>query len=327
MICALKAFFKTPWRTLGMVAAVSLSTLAAAQTYPSKPITLICPYPVGGGGDMLVRSLAQELSTELNQSVIVDNKPGAGTTISAGYVARAQPDGYTLLMSTSQHAIAPALFKNLPYNYLTGLQPVSIFGDTPFILITRPGLKIDNLPQLVALIKEKGATMNFGSSGPGGLPHLAGVMLNKATGAKVTHVPFSGTAPAFAALLGDQIDFLFGDTSVLPSVQAGKVKAIAVTSEKRMATLPNVPAMNESIPGFAMSSWVGIEAPVGTPRAVIDKINAAMQKVQKAPGHVQRFSNIAAQPLWNTPEQFGAFKAAEVQKYDQLVREFGVKLE
>ncbi len=312
---------------LGAMAAIAFSPLALSQAYPSKPVTIISPYPVGGGGDMMLRSLAQELSTELNQSVVIDAKPGAGTTISAAYVARAPADGYTLLMGVTQQAVAPSLFKNLPYNFVTSLTPVSVFADGPFILVVRPGLRIDNLSQLIALIKEKGDSMNFGSSGPGGIPHLAGAALNKQAGAKVTHVPFTGTAPAFAALLGDQIDYMFADVSALPSIQAGKVKAIGVTTDKRISALPAVPAMSETLPGFVMSSWVAIDAPAGTPRPVIDRLNAAIQKASKSAALTQRYETISTRPLWTTPEQYGAFKAAEMQKYDQLVKEFGIKLD
>lgn len=227
----------------------------------------------------------------------------------------------------TQQAVAPSLFKNLPYNFITGLAPVSMFADGPFILVIRPGLRVENLPQLLAMIKEKGESMNFGSSGPGGIPHLAGAALNKATGAKVTHVPFTGTAPAFAALLGDQIDYLFADVSALSSIQAGKVKAIGVTTDKRISALPAVPAMSETLPGFVMSSWVAIDAPAGTPRPIIDRLNAAIQKASKSAALTQRYETISTRPLWTTPEQYGVFKAAEVQKYDQLVKEFGIKID
>lgn len=311
----------------GIAIVASFSPLAFSQAYPTKPITIISPYPVGGGGDMMLRTLAQELSTELGQSVVIDARPGAGTTISASYVSRAPADGYTLLMGVTQHTVAPSLFKNLNYNYLTSLAPVSIFADSPFIVVVRPGLKVNSMAELVAMIREKGASMNYGSSGPGGIPHLAGAALNKAVGGKVTHVPFVGTAPAFAALLGDQIDFLFGDVSVLPSVQAGKVRALAVANDKRLASLPNVPVVSDTIPGFAMTSWVGIDAPAATPRPIIDKLNAAIQKATKSPALIQRYETIASRPLSNTPEQYGAFRAAEVQKYEALVKEFGIKVD
>lgn len=299
-----------------------------AQNWPTKPITLINPYPPGGGMDVVLRMLAQEMSTDLGQSVIVDSKPGGGTTISAAYVARAPADGYTLLGATSQHAVSPSLMKGLSYSFLTSFAPVAMVADSPFVLVVRPGLNVETVPQLVELIKSKGGSMNFGSSGPGGLPHLSGVMLNKMTGANVTHVPFQGTAPAFAALLGGQIDYLFGDVSVIPSITAGKVKALAVTTEKRMSQLPTLPTMAEFFPGFTFVVYIGVEAPAGTPRAVVDRLSASLQKTAQSPAFVQRLADAASStPRYLGPDDFNAFKAVEFKKYEQLIKDAGVKVE
>lgn len=300
---------------------------AMAQSYPTRPVTIINPYPPGGGMDVILRMIAHELSTDWGQPVLVDNKPGAGATISAAYVARSAPDGYTILGTTSQHAVSPLLIKNLPYNFNRSFSPISLLGESPYILIVRPGLNVETVPQLVELIKSKGATMNFGSPGNGALPHLAGVLLNKLTGATVTHIPFQGTAPALTALLGGQIDYMFTDVSVLQTVLAGKVKALAVTTDKRVPQLPNAPAMTEYYPRFTFVVWAGLEAAAGTPAAVIQKMNASVKKAVLSEAFAKRLADVSTTPRASSPEEFTKFKEDEYKKYEQLVKEAGVKAE
>ena len=309
--------------TLALAAAAS----ASAQTYPSKPVTMINPYPAGGGLDVMARIVGQELSTMWKQPVLIEAKPGAGTTISATYVARAPADGYTLLLSTTQHTVAPALYKNLSYDYLTSFAPISTIAESTFVLVTRPNLGADNVGQLVAMIKQKGPAMNCASSGPASIPHLGCAWLNIITGANAAHVPFQGMAPAIPAILGGQVDYLFADVSAVPQVRAGKMKGIAVTTPKRVAALPTLPAMSETIPGFVLSVWVGIEAPAGTPRAVIDRVNAALKDVSKLDAVAKRLADVASEPSWMTPEDFAAYRKSEVEKYAKLVKESGAKLE
>ncbi|MEK7946611.1 tripartite tricarboxylate transporter substrate binding protein [Pigmentiphaga sp. YJ18] len=299
----------------------------AADAFPSRPVILVVPYAPGGGADILARTVAKYLGREWNQPVVVESRAGGGTTIGASYVARAKPDGYTLLISVTQHAIAPSLFKQLPYDYLKDLAPVALLSDSPFILTVPERSPYGSLSDLLTALQRKGSSMNFGSSGPASVPHLAGEMLNQATGAKATHIPFPGTAPAFTALLGEQIDYLFGDTSVLPSVQAGKVKALAVTTRDRSPALPDVPAMSETIPGFALSSWVGLEAPAGTPPAIVTAINATVQKILKDPDLLKAFAETAKVPLPSTPAGYGDFRKAEVEKFRALTQKIGIKLE
>ncbi|MDX3905178.1 MAG: tripartite tricarboxylate transporter substrate-binding protein [Pigmentiphaga sp.] len=321
------------WHKAALGVAAGCALLAApadggaAETFPARPVTLVVPYPPGGGADILARTVARYLSREWNHPVIVESRAGGGTTIGAGYVARAKPDGYTLLVSVTQHAIAPSLFKQLPYDYLTDLAPVALLSDSPFILTVPERSPLDSLPKLLDALKQKGASMNFGSSGPASVPHLAGELLNQAANAKASHIPFPGTAPAFTALLGEQIDYLFGDTSVLPSVQAGKVRALAVTTRERSPSLPKVPAVSEFIPGFALSSWVGLEAPASTPQPVIASINATVQKILKDPELAKAFAETAKEPLFSTPAQYAEFRKSEVEKFRKLTRDIGVKLE
>src|SRR5690606_35230687 len=203
---------------LCMAGGALLPAAQAAETFPTRAVTMIVPYPPGGGADILARTVAKYLSEEWKQPVIVDSKAGGGTTIAAAYVARAQPDGYTLLLSVTQHAIAPTLMKELSYDYLKDLQAVALLTDSPFILTTQTDSPIKDFPDLMKRLKENRAKMNFGSSGPASIPHLAGEVLNDEAGTKATHIPYAGTAPTMTALLGGQVDYLFADTSALPFV-------------------------------------------------------------------------------------------------------------
>jgi tripartite-type tricarboxylate transporter receptor subunit TctC len=309
--------------TLAMAAAIP----SWAQTYPTKAVTMINPYPAGGGLDVMARIVAQELSTLWKQPVLIEAKPGAGTTISATYVARAPADGYTLLLSTTQHAVAPALYKNLSYDYLKSFAPITTIAESTFILVTRSDLKVDTVRELMAMMKQKGSAMNWASTGPASIPHLGGAWFDMMTGTHGTHVPFQGTAPALAAILGGQVDYLFADVSAVPQVRAGKVKGLAVTTPKRVSALPNLPTMSETLPGFVLAVWVGIEAPAGTPRAVIDRVNSSVQTVSKHDIVAKRMADVASEPSWMSPEDFAAYRKSEVEKYAKLVKESGAKLE
>jgi tripartite-type tricarboxylate transporter receptor subunit TctC len=314
-------------KALTFAAFAVVTSLSWAQTYPTKPVTMINPYPAGGGLDLMVRILANELSTIWKQPVVIEARPGAGTTISAAYVARAPADGYTLLLSTTQHAVAPSLYKGLAYDYLTSLQPITTVAESTFVLVTRPDLKVDNVKELIALMKEKGSSMNWASSGPASLPHLGGAWLNLIAGTSGTHVPFQGMAPAIPAVLQGTVDYLFADVSSVPMVRAGKLKGIAVTTEKRTAALPSLPSVAETIPGFVLSVWVGIEAPAGTPRAIIDRVNASAREVLRLENVSKRMADVASEPKWMSVEDFGALRKNEVEKYAKLVKETGAKLE
>ena len=300
---------------------------AMAQAYPSRAVTLINPYPPGGGADVLARALARELSEIWRQPVIIESKPGGGTTIAAAFVARANPDGYTLLLSTSQHAIAPALFKNLSYDIVTHLTSIALASESPLFLVVRPDRGINSMGDLMAKLKQNSAAMNYSSSGLASLPHLAGAFLNQMTGASATHIPFTGLAPALTALLGGQVDYLFADTSAVPHIHAGKVRALAVSSPTRLPSFPDLPTLGESLPGFQFTVWTGLDAPTGTPRAVIDHVHDAVQKALASPAMKKLYLDTSRTPSALSPDQFAAFKAGEVQKYQKLSREAGIKAE
>ena len=314
-------------RAAALLAALAFPAALWAQAWPARTVTLINPYPPGGGADIVARAVAKELSDIWRQPVIVESKPGAGTTIAAAFVARAPADGYTLLLSTSQHAIAPALFRNLTYDLVTSLTSIAVVSDSPMFLVVRPDRGIATLADLVAKLKQGAATMNYSSSGPAGLPHMAGAYLNQVLGVNAQHIPFAGTAPALTALLGGQVDYLFADTSAVPNIVAGKAKALAVTSAARQPQFPDLPTLTETWPGFQFSVWTGLDAPAGTPRAVIDTVHGAVQKALSTPTMTKLFADTSRTVVRYTPEQFQAFKAAEVQKYQKLSRDIGIKAE
>lgn len=310
-----------------LLALMVLSTSAYAQTFPTRAVTLINPYPPGGGADVVARALARELFEIWRQPVLVESKPGAGTTIAAGFVARAPADGYTLLLSTSQHAIAPALFRNLPYDIVTDLQSIAVVSESPLFLVVRPDRGIQTIADLIARLKASSAQMNYSSSGIAGLPHLAGEFLNQMTRTQATHVPFAGTSPALTALLGGHVDHLFADTSAVGQIRAGKVRALAVTSTSRLPAFPDLPTLAETLPGFQFTVWTGLDAPTGTPRAVIDQVHGAVQKALATPAMTKLFADTSRTASSISPDQFAAFKAAEVRKYQELVRRAGIKAE
>lgn len=310
-----------------LASALFIFAPAVAQSFPARPVVLVNPYPAGGGADITARALAKELADEWGQPVVVENRPGAGTTIAAAYVARASPDGYTLLLSGTQHAIASAIFSGLNYDYLTSFSPIAILSETPFFLVVRPESGIATVGDLMARLRREGNSMNYASSGPGSLPHLAGASLNMAAGSSAAHIPFSGTAPALVALLGGQVDFFFSDTSGLPNMKAGKVKAIATTASRRSPVLPNVPAMTETIKDFDMTGWTALEAPVGTPAAVIDRIHASVYRALRSPAMVRLFAETSRQIVEVSPAEFARFKQAEVLKYQRLTRAAKLKVE
>ena len=313
--------------TAAMLVGSVASTPAQAESFPTRSVTLVNPYPAGGGADILARAVAKELSQQWGQPVIVENRPGAGTTIAAASVARAKPDGYTLLLSTTQHAVAPAIFKSLPYDYLTSFSPIGILSDSPFFLVVPPDRGMNNVNDLVAALKNRGGAINFASSGPGSLPHLAGALLNQLTGASATHIPYQGTAPAMTAVVSGQVDYLFADTSSLPMIQSGKAKAMAVSSASISAVLPTGPAVQETIRDFQMTVWTGLEAPAGTAQSVIDQVHDSIYRALDTPMLTRLFSDSSRQVVKLTPAQFAEYKRAEVTKYQNLARQAGLKVE
>jgi len=293
---------------------------SSGQNYPSKTVTIVNPYPPGGGADNVARMIASALSRDWGQPVLVESKPGGGTTIAAAFVAKAKPDGYTILLSSTQHAIAPLLMKSLTYDYLTDLQAVTTLSFSPFFLVVPTKAQVDDLAQFINMLKKNGNKMNFASSGNASLPHLSGEMINQILKIKTQHVPYQGTSPATNAVLSGDVDFLFADNSAIPLVQSGKLKLIATTAEKRTDGFLDIPTMGELMPGFKATVWTALEVPSGTPKSVVEKIYSSVKRVMTLNTVVKFYKDSAREATLLSPEEFGAFKKSEVEKYEQIVK-------
>jgi tripartite-type tricarboxylate transporter receptor subunit TctC len=260
--------------------------------------------------------------------VLVESKPGAGTTIAAGFVARAPADGYTLLLSTSQHAIAPALFRNLPYDIVTDLQSIAVVSESPLFLVVRPDRGIQTLADLIARLKESSASMNYSSSGIAGLPHLAGEFLNQMTATQATHVPFAGTSPALTALLGGHVDHLFADTSAVGQIRAGKVRALAVTSARRLTAMPEVPTVAElGFPGYDAATWFSLLARNGAPGPVIERLAADLRRVVETPALREQFAAQAIEFQWGGATDVAALVRKDLARWGEVIRRGGIRVD
>jgi tripartite-type tricarboxylate transporter receptor subunit TctC len=315
-------------RGLAAALMVALSGSVMAQGFPSKFVTLIVPYAAGGGAELVGRVIAQGLSEEWKQSVIIENKPGAGTTIGAAYVAKAPPDGYTLYLASSSLTSAASLYKDLPYDTLEGLAQIGLISSSFFVLGVRPSLKVESVKELVALAKARPKALNFGSPGNGTGPHFAGELFRTSAAIDVVHVPFKGAAPMLTALLGEQLDYCFADFVVLPHLRSGKVKALAVTSARRTPMLPDVPTMAEAgITDYETSFWMALLGPAGTPRNIVVQINASLVKILKSPDLRRRLADIGHETRPSTPDELKALMASEIRKYAALVRASHIKVD
>lgn len=320
---------KTCWLTAMTLVAVLAAPSALAQT---KPIRLIVPYAAGGPIDVTARALAERVKDSLG-TVIIENRPGAGGNIGADLVAKAAPDGLTIgIAATATHAINPWLYKTMPYNASSDFAPITQMLRVPNVLVmnaeTAQRLKISSLADLLAYVKANPGKLNYGSGGNGSAGHLAGEMLNKEAGILAVHVPYNGGNPAQLALLGGQVDFNFDNlATAAPNIRAGKLKAIAVTTLARSSALPEVPAMADTIKGFAIDTWWGLVAPAATPKDVLARLNQAFVAALNAPETKTRFAALLAEPVATSPEAFGAFMASERAKYEQVVKASGATVD
>ena len=307
-----------------------LASAAWPQAYPNHPIRLVVPFPAGGTTDILARDAAPKLTEALGQSVVVDNRPGAGGNIGADLVAKSQPDGYTLLMGTvGTHAINPSLYAKMPYDHIKDFVPVVLVAGVPNVLVVNPSLPVNSVADLIKLAKSKPGSINFASSGNGTSIHLSGELFKTMAGVDMMHVPYKGSAPALTDLIGGQVQVMFDNLpSSLPQIKAGKLRAIAVTSLKRSPALPDVPTINESgLPGFEASSWFGVLAPAGTPPGVVARINAEINKWLQSPEGKEQLLAQGAQAAGGTPEQFAAHIRAETDKWAKVVKASGAKVD
>ncbi len=306
------------------------STAGAGGGYPTKPIRLLVPFPPGGPNDILGRVLAQKLSEQLGQQVVIDNRGGAGGIVGAETVARASADGYTLLFGgTASLAINPGLRKSLPYDALKDFAPVSLVGTAPSLLTINPQVPVKSVKDLIALAQAKPGQLNFASAGVGTPPHLAGELFNSMAGVKMVHVPYKGGGPALTELLAGQVGIYFsGISSVLPFVKEGKLRGVAVTSSQRTAILPDMPTVAESgLPGYEVGNWYAIVAPAATPRNIIARLNGEITKALAAPDVRKRFLDLAADPLGSTPEALAKYNRSELDKWARVIKSAGIQPE
>ena len=316
--------------TLGCaIAGVAHAQADKAASFPQKPIRVIAPFPPGSAGDIVPRIIGQYLGDELKQNIVIENRPGAGGNIAAETVKNGTPDGYTLMLVTvGTHAINKSLYSKLPYDPVKDFAPVVMVGSSPNILVVTPSLAANSVKELVALAKAKPGGLNFSSSGSGTSVHLSGEMLNVLAGVQTVHVPYRGAAEAVTDLMAGRVQFMFATASSgLPFVRSGKVRALAVTSPQRHATLPDVPAMSEAVPGFEVTGWYGFVAPAKTPANIVNKLNAGFVKVLKTKELRERMAAQGIDPLTSTPEEFGAHIRNEVVKWEKVVKASGAKVD
>ena len=302
---------------------------AMAQTWPTRPISLIVPFAAGGTTDVLARALADKLSQNLGQPVVVESKPGAGATIGADFVAKAKPDGYTLLMGAVHHTIASSVYKKLPYDFSKDLAPITTVALVPNVLVVNASTPAKNVNELVALLKASPGKMAYGSNGNGTAQHLIGTQFQNQTGTDVIHIPYKGSGPLSTDLLGGQIMMSFDTiTPVLPHIKAGKLRALAVTTAKRSAALPDVPTLEEAgLKGFNIGTWFGVLAPAATPRDIVVRLNTEMVKVIQSPEFRTRMAEIGAEPIGDTSAQMAQQIASETEKFGKLVKDAKVVIE
>jgi tripartite-type tricarboxylate transporter receptor subunit TctC len=312
---------------LAMVALGVCACGAYAQNFPAKPVRLIVPFAPGGSTDIVARVLGQKLNEMWGQPVLVDNRAGGSTVIGTEIVARAPPDGHTLLVTPAPFTIVPSLIPKLPYDPQKDFEPVTLINTTPLVVVVHPGVPAKSMKDLIALAKSKPGTLNYGSSGSGGSNHLAGELFNAMAGVKMVHVPYKGNAPALTDLVGGHVDVVFnGLTSALPFIKSGKLRALGMTSLNRSATLPQVPTLDEAgLKGFQAVAWNGLTAPARTPKTVIDKLNADVLKVVRAPELVEKLRAEGSDPVGSSVEQYTAFLRDEIAKWGKVIRAANIK--
>jgi len=316
-------------RIAAFLFALAMSGLAAAQSWPSRPVRMIVPFPAGGPTDVLTRALAEKLSAALGQAVVVDNKPGAGGTIGSDFVAKSAPDGYTLLMATgSTHSVGPYLSK-VPYDPQKDFTPIIYVGKATNILLVSPTLGVSNVRELIELAKKNPGKLNYSTSGIGSVAHLTSEMFASMAGIKIVHVPYKGTQLSIPDLMSGQIAMLFDNVlTAKPHVEGGKLKGIAISSRERSSLVPGIPTVSESgLPGFDSWNWFGVFGPAGTPPAVVERVNAELNRLVGDAAIKERFAQLGFETTGGTPADFAAVVQSEARKWSQVIREANVKPE
>jgi tripartite-type tricarboxylate transporter receptor subunit TctC len=312
-----------------LVFVLALATPLRAQDWPQRQVTIVVPFAAGGSADLLGRLLAQHLATRFNSPFVIDNKGGAGGSIGAGYVAKQEADGYTLLLGTiSTHAINPHLYTKLPFDVERDFAPISLLVRLPNLLFINPKLPATTVPELIAYLKANEGKASYGSSGHGTSGHLSSVLFQIASGTKMTHVPFRSTTDELNQMIGGHIDLAVDSmTTAWPHAKSGAVRAIAVTTPQRSPAAPEIPTIAETLPGFEATGWQGLFAPAGTPRPIVEKIAAAVKDIFEQPDVVMALQNVGGDPAPMSPDAFAAFVRAERAKWGEVVKASGVRVE
>jgi tripartite-type tricarboxylate transporter receptor subunit TctC len=310
---------------LALAACALAAPTAFAQTYPSKPIRVIVPFAPGGFTDVAARILQKELGPVIGQPVIVENKPGAGSTIGTAEIAHANPDGYTIVMVSTTHVISPHLYKQMPYDALKDFTPVMKIAEGPYVLVEHPSLGMSTVKELIAKSKASANGFYYASSGNGSSQHLVGELFVTMSGAKLVHVPYKGSNQAMADVLGGQVPLSFvGVPNALSNLSNGKLKALAVTTRKRYSELPDVPTMEEAgVPGYDATIWLGILAPPGTPRDIVQKLNAAITRTLSTPEAKKLMASAGVDVATDSPDDFARLMKSEFDRWGKVVRDTG----
>jgi tripartite-type tricarboxylate transporter receptor subunit TctC len=317
-------------RTIAALALAMLASGAHAQAWPAKPIKWVVQFAPGGTTDILARTIGDKLAIALGQPVIIENKPGAGGGVGADYTAKAPADGYTIMGGTiSTHAINASLYKSLPYDPVKDFAPITLIARVPNMLVVNPDVPAKNVAELIALMKASPAKYTFASSGNGTSQHLSGELFKTMAGVEMQHIPYKGSPPALQDVVGGQVTMTFDNiTTAWPLAKGGKLRALAVTTAKRSSVAPEVPTLAESgLAGYEVGSWQGVFAPAGTPPEIVKRLNTEIVKIIRMPDVNEKLTALGAEPVGNTPEEFGALVRAEVGKWADVVKKSGAKVD
>ena len=312
---------------ISLVAALASSAaLAAAQQFPARPVRLVVPYPPGGANDAVVRLLAPKMGEQLGHNVVVDNRGGGNTIIGSELVARAVPDGHTLLIIAAGHAINPALYAKLPYDTVRDFVPIVLIGDGAYVLVVSPALGVSSVPELIKAAKAKPGQIVYASSSTGNLTHLAAEVFNALAGTKMLHVPYKGGGPAMLDLLGGRVSAFFSTVAVArPHLQSGKIRGLGVTTARRSPALPNIPAIAEAgLPGYEVSGWYGLVGPARTPPAVVTRVHAVVQNVTRQPDIKEKLLGLGIDVVEMSPAGFGKRITSDIAKWERIVKPLGI---
>ena len=326
-----------PQQRLAVIALIVTTAAACgyahAQAYPAKPVRMLVPFPPGGGTDYVARLIGQKLTETWGQQLIVENRPGASMMIASEIVAKAPPDGYTIIMSSANHTINPSLYPKIPYDTVRDFAPVTVVGTSPFVLVVHPSLPVKTVKELIALARARKGQITYASSGTGGPQQLAGELFKVMAKVDMTHVPYKGSGPAEVDLIGGHVQVMFATTiSALPQIKAGRMRPLGVTTLKRTSAFSNVfpdlPTVSEAaVPGYEASSWWGVLVPARTPREIVNKLHGDIVKVLHMPDPRNRLLTQGGDPVGNTPEQFAAMMQEELGKWAKLVKEANIKID